>query len=357
MTTRLVRCATAVAAAAALAGCAETEPDEDSVGSLAAAVTATGADGATYRLPAGTYVQVWNETFYEYFPMDGDEAVLSIELPIGDYYVSLGHPNGYTVEWPLDRENVDATTETVTSTLLTPQPVSVSIFEEATTTLAFQFLVVNGGTVTFAHGVLDLSIDVDVQESVVGRAMFSGTYVKGSEFFGPTAPADLGTHVPALGSNVFHQIVVSVVGDWHQTSTSSVCSTAILQSGIVSVSIYDLTREAWLPDATAMLCVNGGPYAPFLWLSSSRSGAAITPAFQAYGDYTFYFQQSMSAALPDPVFDGDTLDVGALTGTFELPANLRSDIYAIPGGGSSFESWYYDSNDGATVTFQFLPTL
>ncbi len=357
MKTFWLTCATAVATAAALAGCAETGTGDDSTGSLAAAVTATGADGATYRLPAGTYVQVWNDTFNDYFLMDGDDPVVSIELPVGDYNVSLVNGGGYTFQWPLERTNVDATTETVESTLLTPQPISVSIFEDATTTLVFQFLVVDGGTVTFAHGVLDISIDVDVTESVMGRAMFSGTYVKNYELYSATAPADLSTHVPAMGSNVFHQITVNVAGDWEQTSSYSACSSATLYGGVVSLSIYDLTREAWLSGATARVCIYGAPYDPTVWVSSSRTGAALTPAFQSYGALDFYFDQSMTGVLPDQIFDGTTLDLGAMTGTFDVAANLRSDIWASGDGGASWDNWYTDSNDGATITFQFLPTL
>lgn len=361
MKTRLVRCATAIAAAAAIAGCAETAQDEaDSFGSLATAVTATGTDGATYRLPAGTYVQAYNDIFYDYWSMDGDNSILSVEVPVGNYYVALGHANGYTVEWPLERENPDATTETVNATLLTAQPVSVVVTENATTSLVFQFLVVDGGTVTFAHGIIDISVDVTVDESTIGRAMFSGTYVKSYESFGTTAPPDLNTHVPAMGANVFHQIIVNVVGDWHQTSTTTACSTATLNSGVVSASIYDVTREAWLAGAgttpTATLCVYAGAN-PYLYVTSSRSGAALTPAFQGYGDYQFYFQQSMSTNLPDEVFDGDTLDLGAMTGTFELPAYLSSNIYAFPTGGTVWENWYNDGNSGADITFQFTPTL
>ena len=102
MTTRFVRCATAIAAAAAIAGCAETAQDEaDSFGSLATAVTATGTDGATYRLPAGTYVQAYNDIFYDYWSMDGDNSILSVEVPVGNYFVALGHGNGYTIYFPL----------------------------------------------------------------------------------------------------------------------------------------------------------------------------------------------------------------------------------------------------------------
>ena len=359
MTTRLVRHAMALAAAAALAGCAETEPDEsDSYGSLAAAVTATGSDGATYRLPAGTYVQVWNDTFYDYWSMDGDNSILEVEVPVGDYYVSLTHANGYTVQWPLDRTNVDATTETVDSTLLTPQPVSVTVTEGMTSSLVFQFQVVDAGTVTFAHGLIDFSIDVDVAESTVGRTIFTGTYTKTSENFGPTSPPELVPMVHPLGASIFHSITVNVLGDWVQTSSNSVCSTASLVGGTVSASYVELAREAWTGGASAQMCIYGGIYAPFVYVTSQRGGPAITATFSTLtGVDDFYFSQTMTTVLPDTVFDGDTLDLAAMTGTFSVSGTVYSSIWAFPTGGSGYENWYNDNNTSTSQSFQFFPTL
>ncbi len=358
MKTRLLTSAMAVTAAAALAGCAESgSEDADSYGSLAAAVTATGTDGATYRLPAGTYVQVWNDTFYDSWSMDGDMNILSVEVPVGDYHVALAHPSGYVIDWPLDRTNPDATTETVNSTLLTPQPVDVSVTEGNTSSLVFQFQVLNGGTVTFAHGLIDFSIDVNVDESTIGRASFTGTYTKDSEYIDPAAPAELAGMVHPLGSSVFHSITVHVVGDWVQNSSNSVCSTATLMYGTVSASYVELAREAWTGGATAQLCVFGGAYEPFLYVYSYRAGPAVTATFQTLGDVEFYFYQQISTVLPDAVFDGDTLDLGAMTGTFTLSGGVSSQIYAIPSGGSSYEYWYADDNSTSGLTFQYVPTL
>lgn len=357
MTTWIVRCATALAVAAALAGCAETAPDDDTFGSLATAVTATGTDGATYRLPAGTYVQVWNDTFFDYWSMDGDMNILTVEVPVGDYYVALGHSNGYTVEWPLDRTNVDATTETVDATLLTPQPVSVTVTEGATSSLVFQFQVVDGGTVTFAHGLIDFSIDVSVDTSTIGRNTFSATYTKDGENFGPTAPPELGDLVPAVGDPVFHQISVNVVGDWVQTSSNSACSTATLIGGTVSASYVEFAREAWTGGATARFCVYGGIYAPYVYLTSQRVGPAVTATFAALPADELYVFQTMSTVLPDPVFDGTTLDLGAMTGTFTVTGSLYSSLYGLPSGGTSYEYWYDDYHSSSSVTFQYVPTL
>ncbi|HEU5057202.1 MAG TPA: hypothetical protein VFU21_11780 [Kofleriaceae bacterium] len=356
MKRRIVLYTTAVAAAAALAGCAETSPDEDSYGSLATAITATGTDGATYRMPAGTYVQAWSGTFSDWWSMDGDFQILTIEVPVGDYQVALGHASGYTVEWPLERTNPDATTETVNATLVTVQPVAVTVNEGATSSLVFQFQVVDGGTVTFAHGLIDISIDVDVTTSTVGRATYSATYNKDSEDLGPTAPPELGDMVPAVGSAVFHQISVNVVGDWVQNTSNSACSTATLIGGTVSASYVEITREAWL-GGTARLCVYGGIYAPYVFVESWRAGPAITATFQALPADELYVYQTMSTILPDPIFDGTNLDLGAMTGTFTLSGSMYTYLYGLPPGGSSFEYWYGDFNSSAAQTFTFVPTL
>ena len=358
MKTRIVQIATAVAAAAALAGCAETaSDDEDRYGSLATAVTATGSDGATYRMPAGTFVQVYSSTFSDFWSMDGDFQILTVEVPVGDYDVNLSHSAGYTVEWPLERTNPDATTETVTATLVTVQPVEVTVNEGATSSLVFQFQVVDGGTVTFAHGVIDISIDVDVDESTVGRTTYSATYTKDGENFGPTAPPELGDMVHGVGDAVFHQISVNVVGDWVQNSSNSACSTATLIGGTVSLSYIELTREAWLGGATAQLCVYGGIYAPYVFLQTSRTGPAITPTFQALPADEISVFQSMYTVLPDTIFDGTTLDLGAMTGTFTLSGVMYSYLYGWPSGGTGFEYWYDDFNSSAAQTFTFVPTL
>lgn len=346
-----------MAGAAALAGCAETAPGEDAYGSLATAITATGSDGASYRMPAGAYVQLYNGSFYENWSMDGDFQILTIDVPVGGYDASLGHASGYTVEWPLERTNPDATTETVTATLVTPQPVAVTVNEGATSSLVFQFQVVDGGTVTFAHGLVDISIDVEVDESTIGRATYSATYNKDSENFGPTAPPELGDLVHGLGEGVFHQITINVVGDWVQTSSNSACSTATLIGGTVSPSYVELTREAWLSGATARLCVYGGIYAPYVIVWSYRAGTAITPTFQALGTFDFTFYQTMTTVLPDPIFDGSNLDLGAMTGAFTVSGSMSTSMFALPSGGSVYEHWYDDYNSSAAQTFTYVPTL
>ena len=65
----------------------------------------------------------------------------------------------------------------------------------------------------------------------------------------------------------------------------------------------------------------------------------------------------MATVLPDTVFDGETLDLGAMTGTFTLTGSVASQIWAFPTGGTSYENWYVNDNTSSSMTFQFAPTL
>src|SRR5688572_2009899 len=71
--------------------CIETPEEGDGYGSIGAAVTATGSDGATYRLMPGAYLQVVGQGngFGDNFGLDGDAATISIDVPVGDYAVYL----------------------------------------------------------------------------------------------------------------------------------------------------------------------------------------------------------------------------------------------------------------------------
>jgi hypothetical protein len=261
---------TALAAAAALAGCAETEPGEsDSFGSLAAAVTATGTDGATYRLPAGTYVQVWNDTFYDYWSMDGDMNILSVEVPVGDYYVALGHPTDTRSTGPLDRENPDATTETVNGTP-SPQPVSVTV-TAATLLAGLPFQVVDGGTVTRARA---HRLPIDVNEAEHGRPHDLPAPTKRTPRPRPDSPPSWSPW-STRSAPVSSTRSWSAVGDWADLEQLGLLHRHA-HGGTVSASYVELAHEGLTGGATARVCVYGGIYALYIFVTSTRTGPAVT---------------------------------------------------------------------------------
>ena len=79
----------AFAATAALAACAETPQDlEAGTGQVSVPLVTIGGDGAVYALPPGAYLEVYNDTFYDQFSLDGDTQQLSAGPRIGMARVS-----------------------------------------------------------------------------------------------------------------------------------------------------------------------------------------------------------------------------------------------------------------------------
>src|SRR5215472_14573108 len=103
------------------AGC-QAEPEEP--GQLRVALVAR-AGGVSYRLPAGTQLDILSAD-PQSFPLDGEDGLVQVTLPSGNYGYTLSNPNGYTTTWPLERTNADGSTVVVDAALLTPLPGSVS---------------------------------------------------------------------------------------------------------------------------------------------------------------------------------------------------------------------------------------
>jgi hypothetical protein len=355
MRARFLNIVAVIGATAALGACSETS-GEDTYGTIEAAITAPGGNGSTYRLPDGTVASVFSATYGDSFSLDGDAQVVAFDVPVGDYDVYLQNYNGYTVEWPLQRTNADMTVETVNATLLTPTPVAVTVLEDQVSNLVFQFQVVDGGTITFAQGTIQISVAVDETESVAGRLDIGGDYQKNYENFGETAPAALADRVPAVGDAIFQDVYLNVVGDWVQSSSNTVCSSASFIGGVVSGNIYDLTLEAWTDDATARVCLYGNGASPYIYIDSFRSGPPLSSTFLDLGT-DFYIQQFVGDWLPNPVFDGETLDLSGLTGTLTLPnAGLSTVVWALNGDGN-YDYWYQDSYGATSVTLRFRPQI
>ncbi|HEV8245649.1 MAG TPA: hypothetical protein VGP93_07765, partial [Polyangiaceae bacterium] len=94
-------CFAAVFAAAApmlVTGCVDNQSKQpvESTGTLSAALSTIGSDGATYSFPAGTYLYVLTSSWIQYYPIDGTATLFGQQLPVGSYtlgfYVSGGGP-------------------------------------------------------------------------------------------------------------------------------------------------------------------------------------------------------------------------------------------------------------------------
>ena len=316
--------------------------DADEVGTIGVPLTSADTSGGQYRLPAGTRLVVQGGTFYDELSLDGDTAFARFDLPVGDYEVSLGHDAGYQTQWPLEHVDLDGTVDTVDAILTTPTPAPVTISADALTNLVWHFDVPGAGPVVFAHGDLDVTIDVDETVATSVDADFDGSFHVESVVTDPSTPPALIARLPAAGEPmaVAIQLGGHVATPWTQQSNASACTDLDPRTTSSShAGIADLLAES----EVATLCVYGGEgFTPTAEIFTYRAftGEATTPTFSDLGSQQWLFLSYISVELPEQVFDGTTLDlarlaqVGAVPGTGFTRASVR-----LPGE-TTRRTWY-----------------
>jgi hypothetical protein len=155
--------ATASAAGAGVVACSSSSaPASDAneaVGTLTAAMSTIGPDGATYTLQPNTQFQVVSTndggTLNTSFTFNSTTPTDSFSLPVGTYSGKLSQATS------LVRTSADAGASTVTAVLLDPQPYAFGVTQGTTTSLTFHFLVEGLGTLTFSTGTLSTNVTVE----------------------------------------------------------------------------------------------------------------------------------------------------------------------------------------------------
>ncbi len=350
---RSLSCVTAFVIAAAGAGCAQA-PAPEPTGYITIPLTAPGAGGVTYRMPANTQLNLTRGQLVDRVGLDDNARSQTIaELP-GDYAVSLSDPAGDPTIWSLTKVNPDGTTEVVQGLLdLSP---SISVVDHQTTPLVIRFHVAAIGPIAFDVGSVDVSVDV----VETGATAFDVTISAPSLFaffvsVGATAPAALAPRLPALnatGDGV--TVAAHTTGPWSFVTSNFVCAPAtVTVSATGNPGFVNLLAEA-PPSRFDELCIQQfGPQEAFLFMSFFRTGAADTPLLSDLGAAQYLVDHAFSAMVAADLFDGFTLDLRPLSGVH--PANLfvGGDISAQPAGappGAPFDPWYsINENGDATV--------
>jgi hypothetical protein len=338
-----------LASSALLTGCAdkETPTAEAHAGTLTAALTTTGSDGATYAFPSGAFLSVSSMTTGDFIPLDGVDTVLNRKLPVGTYTATLYYAGGDVV---LDR-TLSGVTSSVPAVWTDSQPVSFDIVDQQTTPLVLHFKVEGLGDVTFQVGTLQLSFDVtkeSAQQPTRADAQGSASFFM-EEDADPTAAYATSLHIDQGVPYAYH-LQLQGGGDWVNYAGGTACKYGTLGISDASDNPALALRAAEEVGASGGLCVYDQGASDYIVLYASRTGAPPMgqESFLPDASYSFYVQ--FGSSTPD-LFDGTTLKQSLL----EAPLSLSN---------GNFYQYIYDSSFnlvtlvGATTspaTIQLLP--
>lgn len=336
------------------AGCTE-ESAPESVGYVSIPLTASGAGGATYRLPPFTFLDLSGAGFFGSFQLDDEAAVKTVRVPPGDYSVNLFGPNGETTVFPLTRENVDGTFDTVPGTLdLTP---TITVTENETTPLVIRFQVPIAGPITFTLGSVDVSVAID-ETAAAAFDIEIAAHELTTSFVGvnDTTPAELPPRLPAVG-DTGHSYVATLqtVGPWHLAGQNFICApvTGSVHAG-GNQGFADLVFEV-RPSGGEQLCIQQvTPEQAFLSVFFSAAGTPETTLFDDLPADEVFASHGIISQINARLFDGTTLRLKALEGIHTTDTRVDASVGGVfntPDGGVVFEFWESFEESGAgTIT-------
>jgi hypothetical protein len=327
--------------------CGPTDADEQ-LGRVELTLSAADANGNTWRLPAGTYLHVQKGNFQDNLLLDGNAAVASFSLPVGMFDWELWNPNVFGGEWPLELVDAQNNVEIVNATLTNPQPDTFLVLPSSTTSLSLQFDAALGGSITFAKGTVAVDLAVTAIMATGGNFAMGGLVEAAIVDNGATAPPVLATSLPALGDSFELTLGGHVDGAWDMWSSDKVCAPiAVDFVGSDSSGVTDLLFESASEVANGNhICLNT---AGVVEIAASRAAAPVTSTFSGLGSSNLAFNTLLVIQLPVVAFDGETLDLGILSGTHNASSTAFLNVAELSNG-----NWYSATANGQ-VTFNFAP--
>jgi hypothetical protein len=310
-------------------GASATEGETARTGTLSAALTTTGSDGATYAFPPGAYLTVSSATFTEYIPIDGADATLSKKLPTGTYTAGLYYVGGSVV---LDR-TLGSATSTVDATWTNPQPVTFEIVDGQTTALVLHFAVQGLTDLTFDVGTLQISADVVTQGvDQAGHADEAGTVNFYQEEYADPSASYASLLDIDLGVDYTHHLQFQGTTDWVQFGGGTVCKYGTLTAAETGGSdgLARRVEQVVGPDGSGALCVYDQGASDYVNFYATRYGAPPVGQETFLTDASYSFYVSLGGVIGD-IYDGETLRQSLL----EQPTALTS---------SYFGHYVYDSS-------------
>jgi hypothetical protein len=292
------------AASVMVAGCGSEAPapPAEHTGTLSAALSTTGPDGATYKFLNGTRLQVATPQWMTSFPVDGPEAVFTKQLAVGSYTLEL-------TTWTVLERTYNGVSKIVQAEWLDPHPIPFSILENQTTPVVLHFRVTGLGDITFAVGNLAVTVEVENATTTnATRAREDGTFTVNSQTFAdPAAPYAAPLTVDPAVTH-FQGIGVNATGPWEHRFGTMVCRPVSVAAISNSTGDDPVQRRLFqiLVGGAGELCIADQGAQDSFTLNLVAEGAV--PGDQtAYLPEPSYFRNIFVSGSIGDVFDGATL--------------------------------------------------
>jgi len=293
-----------VMALSTLLGCGNSpdraDGDSAQVGTLSAALVATGSDGASYRFPVDALLSVFTDSFNTVIQLNTDEELASATLPVGAFTMV---PLGAT---QLERTSYGKTT-LVDATLLNAQPITFEIFQNQVTSLELRFQVTDVSSVTFSVGTLRVALDVEVQQRQFGRQLLTDATANVEKvLFSASATrearrllaVDVGAALP------FH-LVIEPTSGWKLELANTACIRGRLTSAESSPESLLSARFAEVIGSNATYCITDNGPQDLAFLNVFGTTTPVDQLTALPGASNGFFL-SLDGNIDD-VFDGVTL--------------------------------------------------
>lgn len=295
---------TIVMALSTLLGCGSspdrTDGDSAHVGTLSAALVATGSDGASYRFPTGALLDVFTDSFVTLLQLSTDEDQVQATLPVGAFQAV---PLNTT---QLER-TTNGTTTLVDATLLNAQPITFDIFENQVTSLELRFQVTDLSSVTFSVGTLRVALDVEIQQQQVGKQLLEdATLNVQTVTFSASATSEARQLLAAdVGAALPFHLVFEPTGGWSLNLANTACVHGRLTSAESTPVSLLAARFAEVVGSNGTYCItdNGSQDLAFLQIFGTTTPADQLTALPG-GNNGFFL---VIDGTIDDVFDGVTL--------------------------------------------------
>jgi hypothetical protein len=291
----------------------------ESTGTLEAALSAVGPDGATYTFESNDYFDVNSSPYNPDFNAVGfglnGSGNITTSFPVGGYvgtlYGGTTSADGGVTVFTLVR-TIDGGSSTVQATLLDSGTYPFEIVAGQTTSITIHLNVAGLGTVTFSTGTLSVGTSITQSDGGGSGAVLVGSSTVTSQTLG--GPAAVQTALTtAAGSAFAYSATVTFAVPW-TPEVGSVCAIGTAQMTVpAGASTGAATLLGELNGASSEVCVEDnttGQVTVSIYRTGTPQTAALKAAttdsisfqlnsygslgFQAYNDTSFFPQKIAS---------------------------------------------------------------